>query len=189
MSPDLVPVEDSPLRANLTYEEWVEEGRRLGRYVRGLQWRVHAWVEYGETHYGERFAQALDETGYSTQSLLNIMAVGRAFPEYRRREQLSFGHHDAVTGLTPEAQDAMLDAAEQGAWSVTRLRQEVRANGGRPAPTSPTPKEELLAILDACVKDTDPERAHAVADAALIDYIADPAVTRAYERITRWYGG
>lgn len=126
--------------AGMTYEEWAAQGPKLGKLVRGIQWVIATWIIYGEGHYGERYAQAVAETGLAEQTVLNILAVARAFPDVgRRREALSFGHHDVVAKMDPDNQDHWLDAATTGAWSVTRLRAEVRAKGtGRRAlPSTP----------------------------------------------------
>lgn len=48
-------------------------------------------------------------------------------------------------------------------------------------------KDELLQILSASAKNDDTEDAHADADNALIVYIADKDITKAYEEIHKWY--
>jgi len=49
-------------------------------------------------------------------------------------------------------------------------------------------KDELLALLHRLAKeDKDNEYDHMDADKALLDYINDPAVTRAFEDIGKWY--
>jgi hypothetical protein len=124
--------------AGAGFEAWRAQAPILGRAVRGIQWVVAEWILYGEAHYGERAAQAISETGLAPHTILNILAVARAFPEpSRRRDALSFAHHEAVAALQPVEQDIWLDAAARGEWSVTRLRQAVRAKGDRPAPGVP----------------------------------------------------
>ena len=49
-------------------------------------------------------------------------------------------------------------------------------------------KDELLAILNKLGKDDgDPEYDHYEADKALLDYINDPEVTRAFNDVHKWY--
>ena len=49
-------------------------------------------------------------------------------------------------------------------------------------------KDELLALLNTLNKDDgDPEYDHMHADRALLDYIDDPVITRAFEDVHRWY--
>lgn len=118
----------------MTFEEWRAQAPKLGQLARGIQWHIADWIEWGEARYGERYAQAVAETGLAEQTLLNILSVARKFPAARRRASLDFSIHAAVAALEPAAQDTYLDAAEKGSWSVTRLRAEVRVSGGRPKP-------------------------------------------------------
>ena len=48
-------------------------------------------------------------------------------------------------------------------------------------------KDALLQKLDACRTDTDREQAHIDADDALLDYINDPEILEAYQKIEKWY--
>lgn len=48
-------------------------------------------------------------------------------------------------------------------------------------------KAALLAKLRELQRDGDPESAHIEVDKALLVFIADPEVTKAFEAITRWY--
>ena len=48
-------------------------------------------------------------------------------------------------------------------------------------------KEDLLKILKGLEASGDTESAHADADDALIDFINDPEITEAYEKIDKWY--
>jgi hypothetical protein len=48
-------------------------------------------------------------------------------------------------------------------------------------------KQELLAKLLALQDGQNPESDHEVADELLLKYIADPAITAAFEGIYRWY--
>ena len=48
-------------------------------------------------------------------------------------------------------------------------------------------RDELLADLRRAQELDDTEAAHAWADDALLDYINDPEVTRAYGDIKKWY--
>lgn len=48
-------------------------------------------------------------------------------------------------------------------------------------------KKELLKILDKCAKDSDTEKAHSVADDALLEFIADGNISSAYKQVKKWY--
>jgi N6-adenosine-specific RNA methylase IME4 len=84
------------------------------------------WWRYGVRAYGESEAQAA-LTGYSLKTCKNAARVADRFSEpSRRRDNLTFSHHDAVAAL-PEAQaDELLDLAETDDLSSRELRQKVR---------------------------------------------------------------
>lgn len=48
-------------------------------------------------------------------------------------------------------------------------------------------REALLTILSACAQNADVQEAHYDADAALIVYLDDRDIARAYDRVTKEY--
>ena len=109
-----------------TKENWEQALSITFRMESGLQWIIGDLVAFGETvGYGdtESVAQLF---GKRTQTLYNYGSICRTFPEIsRRREILSFGHHDAVAGIKNEKKrEQLLDQAIEENWSVARLRQE-----------------------------------------------------------------
>jgi hypothetical protein len=83
-------------------------------------------LNFGEHTYGETYAQALDATEYSYQTYANAKSVAKRVEVYRRRENLSFGHHAEVAALEPAEQDRWLDRAESEAWTRAELRAQVQ---------------------------------------------------------------
>lgn len=110
----------------LTFTDWE-------RFVRGAQ-LVHAtakwWIgdalNFGEGAYGERYAQAVEATGMNQHSLENIASVCRRVNRSRRREDLSFGHHEAVARLEPAQQIEWLEAANANSWALSEFRDKIR---------------------------------------------------------------
>lgn len=98
-------------------------------------------LNFGEERFGEEFAQAIDGArealGLSPSRVSNIMSLTKKFPQSRRREGLSIGHYDAVSGLEEKDADGLLDEAAAGEeiivkgkkekkpWSVAHLREVV----------------------------------------------------------------
>lgn len=66
-------------------------------------------------------------TGYDAQTLMNMVYVASRFPISRRRENLSWSHHETLAALEPEEQDHWLDEARKHRWSVSDLRVMLRA--------------------------------------------------------------
>lgn len=111
---------------NISFPEWVEHGRRLGRMGRGIGWWIGDWLRFGNATYGERYAPVARMTGYDRQSLMNMVYVASSVEPARRREELSWSHHAEIAALEPAEQDAWLDRAVRDRLSVRCLREAIR---------------------------------------------------------------
>jgi N6-adenosine-specific RNA methylase IME4 len=107
---------------DLSFEDWQNIGRQLQFYERAIMWHIGDWLRYGERKWGERYAQAIEDTGYSAQSLMDSRWVAQRIEFSRRRENLSWSHHKEVAALHPSVADSILDEAEANGWN----RREVR---------------------------------------------------------------
>ena len=113
------------LQDELTYEQWEKIGFDLTKIGRAWQWWAGDWVIYGNQKYGETYTAAIDATGLSVKRLKNIASVCRSFERSRRRDVLTFKHHEEVQALNEKLQTELLDLAEGERWSCARLREEV----------------------------------------------------------------
>jgi hypothetical protein len=117
---------------DLQVEEWSRIGQRLGMMGRCNQWWIGDWIRYGNAKYGEKYSRAAKLTGYDVQTLTNMVYVASRFDDIvRRREGLSWSHHEAVAALEPAKQDQWLALATGLKWSVNDLRVELRAHRKR----------------------------------------------------------
>jgi len=107
--------------------EWVAAGRRLGAVGRSSQWWLGDWIRYGNAKFGERYARAASITGYDAQTLMNMVYVASRFSFSRRREKLSWSHHETVAALDQDEQERWLDFAREKRLAVADLRLELRA--------------------------------------------------------------
>lgn len=111
----------------VSFDDWLGFGNKLWTVHNAIQWAIGDWINYGEAHYGEKYAQALDTTEYSYGTLANYAYVARAFETSRRREKLSWSHHSAVRGIADkQEQDALLDIAESQQMGRDELRDIVK---------------------------------------------------------------
>jgi hypothetical protein len=113
------------LPADLDHARWCEIGADLRRLDRAVAWWVGDWWAFGEHRYGAR-REITEDPGWqgpAYQTCANAAAVCRAFEISRRRETLSFSHHETVAALAPAEQDRLLGEADRQGWS----RQELRA--------------------------------------------------------------
>lgn len=112
----------------IDFPEWAEAGRRLGAMGRCGQWGIGDWILYGNAKFGERYTRAAQITGYDVQTLMNMVYVASKFEISRRREALSWSHHESVAALDPEEQERWLDLAAAERLSVADLRVELRSS-------------------------------------------------------------
>lgn len=114
------------LPAGLSFEDWQQAGETLGRIGRACQWWIGDWLNYGERAYGEKYSQAIEVTGYDYGTLQNFAYVAGRVEMSRRRDVLSFGHHQSIAALEQPQQDGWLEEAAAEGWSVSELRKQVQ---------------------------------------------------------------
>ena len=121
-------------------------GRRFGVTARASQWWLGDWLRYGAKKWGEKYKEASAITGYDIQTLKNYAYVAGQFESSRRRDALTWSHHEVVAPLLPAEQDEWLDQATQHRFSVADLRIEVRhlrkTREPRPSITAAEPTDE-----------------------------------------------
>lgn len=115
------------VNGSLDLAEWVTAGRTLGALGRCSQWWLGDWIRYGNAKFGERYARAATITGYDPQTLMNMVYVASKFEISRRRENLSWSHHETVASLEWKEQEYWLERATDQRMSVADLRVELRA--------------------------------------------------------------
>lgn len=101
---------------------WEALGRKLAFVGKGSQWWVGDWLYYGIFKYGTKYDKAAELTRMNAKTLKNIQHVASKFEKSRRRDFLSFGHHEVVAGLPEEWQEHLLQIAENENLSVADLR-------------------------------------------------------------------
>ncbi len=138
---EVEPFEIAPLGLRVhgrpTLKQWIEFGRKLWGIRRALQWTIGDWLNYGEsrTDWGEKYAQALDEMDFDYGYLRNMASVAQKFDLSRRRDKLSWSHHQAVAALPAPEQDTWLKRAEADHWTRGYLRGQIKPDPD-PTPTS-----------------------------------------------------
>jgi hypothetical protein len=105
-----------------TYDEWIEFGTVLHGLKQSLQWNIGDWIEYGEWAYGEKYAQAEDETKFSNGYLRTIALTARTFPKSERRVNVPFSTHTAIAYLPDDKRTYVLDMCERGEWTRGDVR-------------------------------------------------------------------
>jgi hypothetical protein len=111
----------------ISQDEWIAIGRRLGGISRCNQWWLGDWLRYGAGRWGERYVRAAKITGYDPRTLANVASIAAVFKASRRRDNLTWSHHAAVSALPELEQEEWLDRAASHRLSVADLRIELRA--------------------------------------------------------------
>lgn len=136
------------LPEGLTFDEWEGVGGTLQAMERSVMWWIGDWLLYGEKQWGEMYAQAIDATDYSYQSLRIAKYVSSQFDMLRRRNNLSWSHHREAASLSRQEADLALDGAEENGWSKAQLRAEVSRFKNAALISADTPNQNTCAISD-----------------------------------------
>lgn len=121
-----------------TFAEWAAYGQTLWDMRSAIQWAIADWIQYGEHTYGEKYVQALEQTHVSYQTLRNYVWTATRFPVSRRRDNLSFSHHQEVAAVADTAiQDEILDRAATEKLGRDDVRELAKPH--KPVRIKPTP--------------------------------------------------
>lgn len=110
---------------NVSYNDWVKIGDKLRLMEGSVQFWIGDWLNYGENNY-DKWTQEFDpEKNYDYGYLSNMKWVARRVDISRRRENLSWSHHQTVADLEPADQDLLLQEAEDHHLNRTKFRKLV----------------------------------------------------------------
>jgi len=102
-------------------------------------------LAYAAGKWGQKYVEAQELFRREYGTLANIVSIAKRVPFSRRRENLTFTHHEAVASLPPAEQEKFLDQAEQFNLTVSQLREATRT--GRKEATEeekPDSSDQLL---------------------------------------------
>jgi hypothetical protein len=109
------------------YEKWAKKLRAAADQFRSSGWLVGDLLIEGEQKYGEMYAQAADETGFSPQTLMNMKWVASVIKPSWRQENLSFSVHMELARLPEAKVEKALDVAARHNWNSGETRKRVSA--------------------------------------------------------------
>lgn len=107
-------------------ELWAVLTTRLIRQHKKIEWALADAINFGGKRYGETYAQWIEETGLSENTLANIAWVGRKVESSRRREDVDFGYYREVASLSPQDQDKFIEMAASEGLTRFELRQAIK---------------------------------------------------------------
>lgn len=151
------------LPPDLTFDQYREVVRLLGRISGSVPFYVGDAVLHGEAIYGEVYAQAMNDFGLAYQTLANYTHVCRWVEPDVRRADLSFGHHAAVSNMTKEVggqkvpdkkqQRHWLEQAAAKDWSRQQMREAIAAASQPGKGQAPRKDPEADEAVDAAARD------------------------------------
>lgn len=111
---------------NLPFEKWQAIGSTLRFLEKSVLFWIGDWINYGEKAYGEKYAQAMESTGYDYQTLRDAAYVASNVELSLRNDKLSFNHHKAVAPLEKDQQEMFLNKAQAEEMPYRELRSEIQ---------------------------------------------------------------
>lgn len=132
----------------MSQEQWAAAGRRIATVGGAWRWWLGDWINFASKRWGDKYDEAVEITGLSYQSLADAARVSRVFDISRRRENLSWSHHEEVASLDHEAQDHWLNLCENEGLSRKKLRKALEKAKALPS-TTPTTRSTASRQLDA----------------------------------------
>lgn len=126
-------------KLNTPRAEWLDAMQRLCGMFEGAEMTKQRSLmlladaaNYGESEYGEDFAQAIEGVrqalGLTPKTVANAQSVYKRIEASRRRDGLTLGHYSVIAPLLPAQQDqfmSMVTADPQRTLTVAELKTEV----------------------------------------------------------------
>lgn len=111
-----------------SFDEWSEAVTWAQAVEGSIQFWLGDLLELGEALFGEKYAQAIEGTGYAEQTLKNATYVARSIPAERRRPPnlVPFAHHAEVAPLPPDEQEKWLQKCEEQHLTREELRAQIK---------------------------------------------------------------
>ena len=107
---------------------WTDEDEAIVAQTRDLEWRLGDRLRYAFAANPAAKATAARAMFRDAKELSLVVRVCAAFPDTRRRYNLTFAHHAEVLKLpTDEQRDEMLTRAIVNGWSARQTGREVLA--------------------------------------------------------------
>ena len=129
---------------DLSWDAWVQKLQAVQLMAQGHQWWLGLLLDYGELRWGEKYAQAAEDTGYKPETCRKALYVYRRVQSGIRIPELEYSHHVIVAPLEPDQQREILAKALAEGMTVrdTKIfarRVKCRGKYGTPGEAGPLP--------------------------------------------------
>ena len=89
-------------------------------------WWIGDLLNIGEHTYGEKYSQALNDTGFDPGYLRNLSYVCGRVQLSLRSDKLHFSHHVLVASREPDEQKKWIILAVNNKWTVKQMREAMQ---------------------------------------------------------------
>lgn len=101
--------------------------------ARRLLWGIETYCTGDRDCVIDLYDEMSEQLEVNRKTLQNYASVARRFAPDQVRDRLEIGHHIAVVAMPLHIANFWLDQAEAGAWSVMKLRVEIRKAAQTPS--------------------------------------------------------
>jgi len=130
-----------------TYEQWEE----CGAFIKKAGGSVHAWLgdwlNYGESHYGETYTQALEATDYEEGTLRNDKWIYSKVQLSERSDNLGVQHAQIIAPLPDEERKYWAEEIRKEAIPVRDLKKKIQERKFKQLPSPVVPKDKYNVIV------------------------------------------
>lgn len=136
----------------ITFDAFQSAVEFAGKATDAAKWALGDLLLYGESRWPHEYAQVLDASRLSEHQIRRYRYAAERVQRSRRRENLSFSHHEAVASLDPADQLRLLAQASENGWNLVALREriaDVRAVAPPTRISAPPEAGLALASVDA----------------------------------------
>lgn len=142
-------VQFTPTSANVLDPKLTIED--IGRFIEqalGLNDSTRWWIGdlllFAEANFSEKYAQLLDATRMTERQAERYRYVAQNIAPSRRRENLSFSHHEEVASLEPPDQSRLLALAESSGHAIPAFREVIRDHRAFEEATRPPARRQTV---------------------------------------------
>lgn len=119
------PVGWLPTEGGVSFAKAVWAFRTAADINTATRWWLGDLLNHGESKWGDKYTEAIADTGLAYETLARYAWVARKVEFYLRRINLSWTHHVVVAALPPGQQRYWLDRAAAEALTTRQLTEKV----------------------------------------------------------------
>ena len=130
-----------------TFEQWTDCGEFIRKSNGAVHFWIGDWLNYGESHYGETYTQAIDETKFDYQTLANDKWISKSLEFSLRGENLEISHAKIIASLPQVEKEFWANKLNNNKITVKDLKDQIATKRRELLPNPTTPKGKYQTII------------------------------------------